>query len=90
MQLWFFTLQNAHPLHTVDTSKGSYSEAPPPAGLNEATGQTNQNVEITYTKTSADANTFTLTGVEGGPYMLHAQYDVIRIKSDGTSWWPVG
>jgi hypothetical protein len=90
MQYWELETQSSHPLVTVDTSKSGYSEAPPPAGLNQATGQTNQNVEITYTKTSADANIFTLNGVQGGPYMMKGKFDVIRIKSDGTNWWPVG
>lgn len=90
MNYWELETQGANPLRTVDTSKGSYSEVAPPAGLNESTGQTNQNQEITYIKTSADAHTFTLGGVEGGPFMLKDYQDVIRIKSDGTSWWPVG
>ena len=44
-------------------------------------------MEITYVKTSADANVYTLNGVQGGPYTLSAQYDSLKIKSDGTNWW---
>ena len=90
LKLWLFTVQNLLPLFTVDTSGGDVSQAPPPAGLNSSTGQSNQNMEITYIKSSSDGHIFTLTGVEGGPYMLTAQFDVIKIKSDGTNWWPVG
>jgi len=90
MQQWHLETQRANPLNNVDTSKGSYTESAPAAGLNPATGQTNQNAEITYIKISADANVFTLTGVQDGPYYLKARRDVIRIKSDGSVWWPVG
>jgi hypothetical protein len=71
------------PLRTVDTTAGNYAENVPPASLNP-------NQEIVYTKTSSDGNTFTLNGVQGGPYMLNDQYDVIRVKSDGQNWWPIG
>jgi len=87
---WLFTVQNLLPMRVVDTSGGGYAETPPPAGLNSSTGQTNQNMEITYTKDSADANVFTLNGVLGGPYTLVAQYSFLKIKSDGTSWRKVG
>jgi hypothetical protein len=87
---WNFKVQNLAPLVTVDTSQGNETQSPPPAGVNASTGQTNQNQEITYIKVSNDGNIFTLKGVEGGPYMLTAYRDVIRIKSDGTNWWPVG
>jgi hypothetical protein len=89
MSKWHLQVQVSNPLRTVDTSEGPYSEEAPPAGI-QGSGQSNQNVEITYTKISKDANTFTLTNVEGGPFMLHAYQDVIRIKSDGIVWWPVG
>jgi hypothetical protein len=83
---WFFTLQNLLPLVVVDTSANDITEAVPFAG-NDASGQSNQNMEITYVKRSADANTFTLTGVEGGDIVISAQYATFKIKSDGTSWW---
>lgn len=89
MQYWFFGLQNAQPLRTVDTSAGSYSEATPQPGA-DAAGQTNQNVEITYKKISADGNTFTLTGVADGPQTLTTQFSHFKIKSDGTNWWVTG
>lgn len=81
------TLQRRLPLETVDTSAGSYAESAPPAGVNSQSGETNQNQEITYVKTSADANVFTLNGVEGGPYTLTAQLAFLKIKSDGTNWY---
>lgn len=86
---YLYTLQALHPLYQVDTSQGSYAETPPPAGLNASTGQSNQNMEISYLKTSADGNTFTLNGVQLGPYTLTAQGQALKIKSDGTLWWKV-
>ena len=47
-------------------------------------------MEISYVKTTADGNTYTLNGVEGGPYTLTAQFGFLKIKSDGTNWWRVG
>jgi hypothetical protein len=89
MQYWELETQQANPLRSVDTSKGSYSENPPPAGLIGTTGQTNQNQEITFVKVSADGNVFTLEGenLPLGPYTLTAQGQVLKIKSDGTDWW---
>lgn len=87
---WLLSVQNLLPLRVVDTSAGGYAETPPPAGLNTSTGQSNQNMEITYVKSSADANVFTLHGVEGGDLTLAAQYSFLKIKSDGTNWWKVG
>lgn len=86
---WLFSLQYAHPLNTVDTSAGNEMAAPPPAGLNSSTGQSNQNQELVYTKISSDANTFTLAGnnLPLGPYTLTTQGEVLRIKSDGTNWY---
>jgi hypothetical protein len=86
---YLFTLQNLLPLRVVDTSGGSYAETPPPAGLNATTGQSNQNMEITYVKSSA-SGVFTLDGIEGGPYTLAGQFAFLKIKSDGTNWWKVG
>ena len=87
IQKYLLTLSALMPLYEVDTTAGSYSEAPPPAGLNNATGQSNQSMEITYIKTSADGNVFTLTGVEGGPYTLTAQFQTLKIKSNATFWY---
>jgi len=87
IQKYFFTLQDLLPLYQVDTSAGSYVESPPPAGLSGATGQSNQNVEISYVKISPDGNSYTLEGVEGGPIVLNTQYAHAKIKSDGTNWW---
>ncbi len=84
---WFLVLQALIPLRLVDTSNGAYAENAPPAGLNSSTGQSSQNQEITYVKSSADTNVFTLNGVQGGPYALTNQYDALKIKSDGTNWW---
>lgn len=90
LRQWLFTLQNLLPLRVVNTTAGPYAETPPPAGLDSSTGQSNQNMEITYVKSTADANVFTLNGVEGGPYTLVAQYSTMRIKSDATNWWKIG
>ena len=90
LRQWLFTLQYLLPLVTVDTTDDDISQAAPPAGLNSSTGQSNQNMEITYVKSSADANTFTLTGVEGGDIVISAQFAFFKIKSDGTNWWKTG
>lgn len=88
---YLFSLQNLFPLRLADTSSGSYSEALPNAGLdNSQTGQSNQNQEITYVKSSADSNTFTITGAKGGPYTLTKQNQSLKFKSDGASWWKSG
>jgi len=87
---WLELLQNQHPLAEVNTSQGSFSQAVPPAGLASSTGQTNQNQEITFKKTSSDGNTFTLSGAMDGPLTLTAQYSFFKIKSDGTNWWRSG
>lgn len=81
------TIQGANPLIEVDTSEGSFSDDPPPAGLSASTGQSNQNVEITYIKTSPDANIFTLLGVELGPFALTVIGQALKIKSNGTVWY---
>src|SRR6267143_1749673 len=88
---WLFAIQKRLPLRKADTTTGSYSEALPPAGLTSATtGETNQNQEITYVKTSADANTFTITGAASGAVGLTLQYAFAKFKSDGTSWYRTG
>ena len=86
---WLLISQNLQPLYEVDTSAGSYAEDPPTAGVGTS-GQTGQSKEITYVKTSSDGHTYTLNGVEGGPYTLTAQYSYLKIKSDGTKWYRVG
>lgn len=89
MQYWFFDVQRLEQLALIDTSAGSFAENVPAAGLNTATGSSNQNQEIVYKKTSADGNTFTLNGVADGAQTLTAQYSKVRIKSDGTNWYVV-
>lgn len=86
--MWMLIVQGLAPLYEVDTSKGSYSEALPPAGVGTS-GQTGQGKEIIYVKTSADANTDTITGARTGPVTLSTQYQVARFKSDGTYWYAV-
>ncbi len=88
-QKWLFTIQNLLPLFVVDTSAGPVVQNLPAAGLNNSTGQSNQNAEYTYLKKSADANAVTINGAVGGPYMLVAQNEFRRFKSDGTNWWPI-
>jgi|ERR1035438_6407184 hypothetical protein len=89
MQFWEMETQQAHPMQEIDTSKGAETMSPPAAGLDSSTGQTNQNQEITYIKTSADTNVFTLQGANlpGGPYTLTAQYQTFKIKSNGAVWY---
>jgi hypothetical protein len=84
---WLFSVQNLLPLVVVDTSGGNIVQSVPAAGLNSTTGQSNQNMEITYVKSSADGNSFTLNGVQGGAIVISAQYAHFKIKSDGTNWW---
>ena len=88
-QHYLLTLQNHLPLIEVDTSAGNSTAAPPPAGLNASTGQSNQNQELVYKKVSADANSFTLSGTDlpEGPIVLSVKYDYLKIKSNGTVWW---
>jgi hypothetical protein len=89
---WQLIVQGLAPLFEVDTSKGGYAENVPAAGVNPAnpaTGQSAQGKEIIYVKTSPDSNTYTLNGVQGGTLTLTKFLDIIRIKSDGTNWWPV-
>lgn len=87
LRQWLFSVQNLLPLVVIDTTSGNIVEGVPPAGLNSTTGQSNQNMEITFVKSSADANSFTLNGVQGGAIVISAQYATFKIKSDGTSWW---
>jgi hypothetical protein len=92
MQFWELETQQAAPMQKVDTSAGNETANPPAAGLDVTTGQTNQNQELTYLKTSADGNTFTLEGpnLPLGPYTLTAQGQFFKIKSDGTDWYRSG
>lgn len=77
-------IQNGRLLRTANTSGGNYSESTPSASQNQ--GQ-----EITYVKTTADAHTFTLTGVNGGSVVLTAQTpnagSSVTVFSDGASWY---
>lgn len=89
LQSWLFSLQSLLQLKLVDTTAGNYSEALPAAGLNSATGQSNQNQELVYKKISADGNTFSLTGAPEGTQALTAQWSKVRLKSNGTNWYVV-
>jgi hypothetical protein len=88
-QLYLAMLQYQMPIRKVDTTAGPYAEAAPAPGLSNDTGQTNQNQQISYVKTSADVNVFTLNGVAGGPYTLTNQHDSITIKSDASNWYVI-
>ncbi len=90
LQKWLFSVQNLHPLITVDTSGGSFAETLPPAGGNTNVGQSNQNQELTFIKISSDGNTFTLNGAIGGSLTLTAHLAVLKVKSDGTNWYRTG
>ena len=84
-------LYNGHPLQTVDTSAGNANFGVPLAKYN-------QNVEITYVKSSSDVHTPTL--VRSGADLINgaankamgtAQYSHLKLKSDGVSnWYVVG
>src|ERR1035441_1551770 len=82
MQKWFLTLQNLHPMIEVDTSKSAVTETLPPAGLNAATGQSNQNAE--YTFVASGAHPLTISGASGGDVAI--TNGVARFKSNGASW----
>ena len=86
---WLLLVQTLLPLVVINTSGGNIVQAVPNAGIG-ASGQTAQNQEITYVKSSSDGNSFTLTGVQGGNIVISAQYAFFKIKSDGTNWWRVG
>jgi len=82
-------LFNGHPLQTVSTSGGN-------ANFDVPLAKYNQNVEITFVKTSADANIPTLVAsgtdkINGAATkaMGTAQYSVLKLKSDGVSNWYV-
>ena len=83
MQKWFLTLQNLHPMIEVDTSNGAITETLPPAGLNEATGQSNQNAEHTYV--SLGAHPLTIQGA-ATPVVITGAGSVAQFKSNGTVW----
>lgn len=90
---YLFTLQNLLPLNTVDTTAGNVALDLPPAGLNNSTGQSNQNQEITFRKTSSDGNTVTINGSADGPQVLSTNTGAtsrVKFKSDGTDWWVTG
>lgn len=90
IQQWLLAVGKHQPLITVDTTAGNEVETLPPAGLSAAaTGETNLNVDISYVKTSADANTVTINGAASGAVVLAAQWDHATFKSDGTSWYRV-
>src|SRR5258708_5614536 len=89
IQKWLLSLQNLVPMEEGDTTSGNLTFALPPAGLNAATGQSNQNRELTIVKTSGDANTLTITGAAGGSVVLTTNSGTgsrARFKSNGTLW----
>lgn len=86
---WLYKLQSHQPLVEVDTSGGPVTLALPPAGNNATTGQSAQNQELIYIKTTADGNVATITGAAQGAQTLTAQYDKLRFKSNGTTWYMV-
>lgn len=82
LQKWFLTLQNLHPMIEVDTTSGAMTETLPPAGLNAATGQSNQNAE--YTFVASGPNALTIEGATGGNIVI--MNGVARFKSNGVIW----
>lgn len=82
-------LYNAHPLIPVSTAAGPQLVLVPFA-------KSNQGVEITYVKTSADANIATLAAsgsdaINGAIFlpMGAAQFSRVKLKSDGVNNWYV-
>ena len=91
LRKYLFSLQMLHPLIEIDTSLGNVVTALPQPGLtNTQTGQSNQNQEIIYIKTTNDGNTGTITGAQGGNVVLAAQFNFARFKSNATVWYRVG
>jgi hypothetical protein len=94
LRQWLFTVQYLLPLVTVDTSGGDVTIQLPAAGLSGSTGQSNQNMEITYRKITHDARVVIINGSADGPVILStgdkSASSRARFKSDGTSWWVVG
>lgn len=90
---WLLLVQSLLPLVVVDTTDGDVVIPLPDPGV-EASGQTAQNMEITYRKISLDANTVTITGSADGPVVLTAgdgsAASRVKFKSDATSWWISG
>lgn len=91
--LWLLLVQSLLPLVTVDTSAGDVVIDLPAAGV-ESSGQTAQNMEITYRKITTDANTVTINGSADGPVVLTAgdgsAASRVKFKSDATNWWISG
>ena len=85
-QLYLAMVQYLLPRIDVDTTAAPVTVALPSPGQFGNTGQTNQNQELIYCKTSVDANTVTITGAVSGTVTLAAQWDTARFKSNGTNW----
>ena len=67
----------------ADTTAGPVEETLPPAGLNAATGQSNQNAEYTYV--SLGAHPLTILGASVTVIITGAGL-VARFKSNGVVW----
>lgn|ERR1700730_8098054 len=95
LRRYLFSLQMLGPLNEVDTSAGNVVIALPQAGLTDTeTGQSNQNQELIFVKTSPDGHTVTITGAVGGSQVLTAQTPAagscVRFKSNASVWYVVG
>ena len=88
-QLYMQTIQYLLQLFTCDTSLGEIDVTLPPAGSNPTTGQSAQNQELTYIKTTADTNNVVITGAISGVVTLTTQWQAARFKSDATNWYAV-
>lgn len=92
---YLFSLQARCPLNEIDTTAGPETIALPDPGLEGSeSGQSNQNQELIYIKTSADSNHATITGAVGGNQVLTAQTPAagscVRFKSNGSVWYVSG
>jgi hypothetical protein len=65
-----------------DTSGGNITQALPAASLYP-------NQDLTFIKTTSDANTLTITGAASGTVVLTQQYQSVTFHSDGVSWTAV-
>jgi hypothetical protein len=84
---WFQTVKKQHPFFPISTGSGSVAVALP-TFTNASSAAPYLNREHLYLKSTADANTVTITGGFGGNVVLSAQGQTARFRFDGQTWWP--
>jgi len=86
---WFQGVKQQLPLFSVSTAAGNVT-IPLPTFTNPASAAVYLNREHLYLKSTADANTVTITGAAvGGSVVLSSQGDKARFRFDGKNWWTV-